>query len=50
VVRIARTRGVPVPLNERVIEVIHELESGRRAMSPGNVDELCRLSDAVYPS
>lgn len=50
VVRVAHTRGVPVPLNERVIEVIHELESGRRAMSSGNVDELCRLSDAVYPS
>lgn len=49
VARIARAHGVLVPLNERVIGMIHELESGRRAMSAGNMDELCRLNEDVYP-
>ena len=50
VVEIGRGRGLGLPLNERAIELIHDLESGRRRMSPDNVDELRRLNDAVYPS
>jgi len=49
VVEIARTHGFRLPLNERLIELIHDLETGRRAMAPGNLVELRHLSDAAYP-
>ena len=50
VVETGHARGLRLPLNARVIELIHDLESGRRQMSPSNVDELRRLNAAVYPA
>ena len=40
----AKTLGLPMPLTERLIAMIAELEAGRRVMSWDNVDELVRLS------
>jgi 2-dehydropantoate 2-reductase len=40
----ARRHGLPMPLTERLIAMIEELESGRRVMTWDNVDELVRAS------
>ncbi len=48
VVAIGRGRGVDLPLNTRLVEMIHDLESGRRTMSPENLAELRRLDAATY--
>ena len=50
VVEIGRMHGLGLPLNERLIELIHDLEAGRRGMSPRNVDELRTLNAAAYPT
>jgi 2-dehydropantoate 2-reductase len=39
----ARGFGLPMPLTERLIAIIEDLETGRRAMSWDNVDELVRI-------
>ena len=49
IVEIARGHGFRLPLNERLIEMIHDLETGRRTMVPENLAELRRLSQAAYP-
>ena len=49
VVEIGRGHGLRLPLNERLIELIHDLETGRRPMAPQNVDELRRLAATAYP-
>jgi len=38
----ARTLGLSMPLTERLIDMIADLETGRRVMSWDNVDELVR--------
>ncbi|MFN8496232.1 MAG: 2-dehydropantoate 2-reductase [Anaerolineae bacterium] len=38
--------GVPAPLVARTIEMIHDIEAGRRAMSRANLDELAALLPA----
>jgi 2-dehydropantoate 2-reductase len=38
----AKTFGIATPLTSRLIAIIEELETGRRAMSWDNVDELVR--------
>jgi 2-dehydropantoate 2-reductase len=40
----ARRVGVPTPLLDRVIAMIHDLESGRRSMGWENLDELVALT------
>lgn len=40
----ARCLGVPTPLLDRVIAMIHDLESGRRSMGWENLDELVALT------
>jgi 2-dehydropantoate 2-reductase len=40
----ARRAGVPTPLLDRVIAMIHDLESGRRSMGWENLDELVALT------
>ena len=40
----ARRHGLPMPLTVRLLELIGELETGRRAMAWENLDELVRLS------
>jgi len=40
IVESARRHGLEVPLLERLIEMIHEVEEGRRSFSGANLDEL----------
>lgn len=40
VVKKARDKGVPVPLNTRIVEMIHEVEDGKRALGKENLREL----------
>ena len=40
----ARARGVAVPLTLRLIELINDLEGGRRAMAWANLDELVKVA------
>ncbi len=47
---IAAAHGLAVPLNARLIEVIHDLEEGRRVRQPANLEELRVLNDRCYPS
>ena len=49
VVDAARHHGLDVPLNARLVAMIHDLEEGRRAMRRANLDELCRLNEEMYP-
>ena len=42
-VRRGRARGLPMPLNARLWEMIHEIEDGKRAMVPENLRELERM-------
>ena len=49
VAEIARQHRLGTPLNDRVIEMIHGLESGRRTRGPANIEELRALNEAVYP-
>ena len=50
IVKIGRARGMRLPLNVSLIEMIHDLESGRRTMQPDNLAELRRLNEATYGS
>jgi 2-dehydropantoate 2-reductase len=49
VVATARRHKLTVPLNERLAELIHDLETGRRGMAPANLDVLRRVNDEMYP-
>ncbi len=49
VVETARARSIDVPLNARLVELIHDLEEGRRAMRWDNLGELIALNSRVYP-
>jgi 2-dehydropantoate 2-reductase len=49
VVESARAHGLQAPLNSRVVELIHAIETGTRAMDPLNLEELRKLNEAVYP-
>ena len=40
VVKEAKTHDIPTPLNDRLIELIRDLEEGRRSQSWANLDEL----------
>lgn len=40
VVKKARERGIDVPVNERIVELIHEIEKGRRRIRPDNFHDL----------
>jgi 2-dehydropantoate 2-reductase len=46
IVEDARRHGLEVPLLRRMIEMIHELEDGRRSFSGANLDELERSAPA----
>jgi 2-dehydropantoate 2-reductase len=48
VIKIGEARGIPLPLNARVVELIHDLESGRRTMEPRNLAELRQLDGQTY--
>jgi len=49
IIAIGRARGIEMPLNAPLVEMIHDLEAGRRQMSPANLEELRRLDAATYP-
>jgi 2-dehydropantoate 2-reductase len=40
VVRLGADVGVPTPLTARVVELIHEIENGARALTLENLDAL----------
>ncbi len=44
VVRFGREHGLPTPITARLVELIHELEDGRRELSRANLDELRALA------
>ena len=48
IVRAAEEHGCPVPLNRRLVEIVHDLEEGRRSMSAANLDDLRRLNEQAY--
>jgi 2-dehydropantoate 2-reductase len=48
VIAIGVSRGIALPLNARLVDLIHDLEAGRRAMDPKNLAELGRLDEDVY--
>jgi len=45
---VAAGHGLPVPLTNRLVDIIHDLEGGRRTMSWANTDELDRLRRDLY--
>jgi len=45
---VAASHGLPVPLTNRLVDMIHDLEEGRRTMSWDNTDELDRLRRELY--
>ena len=47
IVSTGRQVGVPTPLTARLIEMIVEMEQGKRQFSPGNLSELARAGQAV---
>jgi 2-dehydropantoate 2-reductase len=46
---IGRTHGISVPLIDRVLELIHEIERGDRRMHPANLEGLRTLDKRSYP-
>jgi 2-dehydropantoate 2-reductase len=49
VARIARLHSTPLPLLERLIEIVHEIERGEHRMGVGNLAALRALSERTYP-
>jgi 2-dehydropantoate 2-reductase len=49
VVDTARTHGISVPLNSRLVELIHALEEGHRQMTWENLTALTALNRTAYP-
>ena len=47
VVTLGAEIGVPTPLTARLVEMIHEIEDGRRAMEITNLDELKRIAQST---
>lgn len=44
----ARARGVPAPLTTRLIELINDLEEGRRVMAWANLDEMVKAAPPLH--
>lgn len=40
IARRARELGLAAPLNERLVAMVHEIEQGRRSITPANLEEL----------
>ncbi|MEQ8719091.1 MAG: 2-dehydropantoate 2-reductase [Acidimicrobiales bacterium] len=50
VVEKARHHGIPVPVNEKVVEIVHEIERGHRPRGADALDELHTIvADAYMP-
>ncbi len=50
IVERAEEQGLAVPALRRMIEMIHEIEDGRRDFSGANLDELARVAQPVHVS
>jgi len=50
VAQLARPRGIGVPLIDRVVAMIHEIERSERRMDPANMAELRVLDRGAYPN
>ncbi|WP_372624694.1 ketopantoate reductase family protein [Falsiroseomonas sp.] len=50
VVDLGRRHGIAVPLVARLVEIVHALELGERAMHPANLAELRDLDGTSYPA
>ena len=48
VLDLAHGHGLLLPLTARLVDVIHDLEQGRREMIPANLEELRRLNETAY--
>lgn len=46
IVEAAQRNGLPAPLTRRLIDMIMEIENGKRALSAGNLAELARVTGA----
>lgn len=46
-VEVARREGIQAPVNAAVLDVIHEIEEGRRSMEWSNFDEIARRAGIV---
>ena len=44
VVTRGRARGVPTPVNEQLVAMVHEIESGRRVMGRENLEAVARMA------
>ena len=49
IVEAGRLHAIRVPLLERIIAIIHEIERGQRTMDPANLVELRDLNSKTYP-
>ena len=47
--RRGREAGVPTPVNDAIVELIRDVESGKKAPSPANVDEVWDLVHKALP-
>ena len=43
-----RARGIPMPLNERLVEQVKQIEAGRRPRGLHNLDELETRRHELY--
>ena len=50
VVATARDHGLDMPLNQRLVDLIHDLEERRRPMAWANLDDLAALNAQIYSS
>ena len=43
IVKYGKEAGVPTPINEKIVQMVHEIEDGIRKISPENLEELLPL-------
>ena len=46
IVATGREQGIPTPVNTAVLEIVHQIEAGKRGMGWDNLDEIVRRSGA----
>ena len=45
IVETGRAQGIPTPVNAAVLDVIHEIEDGKRGMEWDNLEEIARRAN-----
>jgi 2-dehydropantoate 2-reductase len=48
--KLGRRHNIPVPLIDRVVNIIHEIERGSRKLDAANIQELRELDRLLYPN